>query len=127
MYLIPEGERWRGRNAMEKFWKDHKLTGDNVKERPYTNLQPRLTTKSNSFTVHMVAQSITKVKGTDPDTFDVRRDKVTAEYRGSAIIERTIDPNDPDIPDYPRNPDRDNPNLDLFYTYRLTNVKRFAP
>ena len=112
---------------MEKFWKDHKLTGDNVKERPYTNLQPRLTTKSNSFTVHMVAQSITKVKGTDPDTFDVRRDKVTAEYRGSAIIERTIDPNDPDIPDYPRNPDRDNPNLDLFYTYRLTNVKRFAP
>lgn len=142
MYLVPQNQKWRGKSQMENFWDRHKLTGDNVKERPYTNLYPRLTTKSNTFKVHVVAQSLMKVKGTKPDTFDPKRDKVTGEFRGSAIIERTIDPNDPDIPDYAHaegvpntafepwvlnKPDDTLPTLDQFYTYRITNLKQFAP
>src|SRR5690606_481453 len=29
-----------------KYWQDHALVGDNSRERPYTNIQTRLTTKS---------------------------------------------------------------------------------
>ena len=131
IWMVPERDnlRWRSGASMEKWWRDYKITGDNVKERPYTNMYPRLTVKSNTYTVHVVAQSITKVRGTDPDTFDDRRDKITGEYRGSAIIERTIDPNDPEIPDYAREAQRgrDTESLDRFYTYRVVQSKRFAP
>ena len=129
MYLVPQGERWRTRRAMQTFWEKHKLTGDNTKERPYTNIYPRLTVRSNTFKVHIVAQSITKVKGTEPDTFDNRRDKIAGEYRGSAIIERSIAPDDEDIPDYGREKSRGNDpeSLDVHYTYRVVNEKRFAP
>ena len=129
MYLVPHGEEWVSENAMVKFWKDHKITGDNTKERPYTNLYPRLTVRSNTFKVHVVSQSIIKVKGTEPDTFDERRDKIAGEYRGSAIIERSISPNDEDLPNYGRELQRGNQpqSLDRFYTYRVVNEKRFAP
>ncbi|MDA0812927.1 MAG: Verru_Chthon cassette protein A, partial [Verrucomicrobia bacterium] len=127
MYLVPEGQEWSSVSAMEQFWDDHKLTGDNVKERPYTNLYPRLTVRSNVFTVHVTAQSLIKVKGTEPDTWVEGRDIVAAEYRGSAIIERHIDPNDPDIPDF-ADPDTDpSASLDDYYSYRIVNSKRFAP
>ena len=129
MYLVPEGERWTSSRAMEHFWEKHTLTGDNVKERPYANLYPRLTVRSNSFTVHMIAQSLTKVKGTPHETWVTGRDKVAGEFRGSATIERHIDPNDPAIPDYAENARRglDSPSLDDFYAFRVVNVKRFAP
>lgn len=117
------------RNGMDSFWEKHKLTGDNTKERPYTNLYPRLTVRSNVFKVHLVAQSIVKVKGTDPTTFDSRRDKIGGEYRGSAIIERAIAPDDEDLPDYAVQLQRGNTpeSLDQYYTYRILNEKRFAP
>ncbi|MEZ5330180.1 MAG: Verru_Chthon cassette protein A [Verrucomicrobiales bacterium] len=129
MYLVPEGEKWRNENAMQNFWDDHKLTGDNSKERPYTNLYPRLTVRSNTFKVHLVAQSIIKVKGTDPATFDSRRDRIGGEYRGSAVIERNIAPNDKDLPSYARELSRGSKptSLDNFYSYRILNEKRFAP
>ncbi|MDA0814058.1 MAG: Verru_Chthon cassette protein A [Verrucomicrobia bacterium] len=129
MYLVPEGEQWRSAKGMQSFWERHKLTGDNTKERPYTNIYPRLTVRSNTFKVHLVAQSIVKVKGTDPATFDSRRDKIGGEYRGSAVVERAIAPADKDIPDYAlRLSKSETPEpLDNFYTYRIINEKRFAP
>ncbi|MGK0188208.1 MAG: hypothetical protein ACI9R3_004000 [Verrucomicrobiales bacterium] len=132
MYLVPEGQTWKGQSGMEQFWAAHKLTGDNVKERPYTNIYPRLTVRSNVFTVHFVAQSLTKVKGSGPDGWQgwqEGRDTVAGEYRGSAVIERHIDPNDPAIPDFAeeRNGGASSSNLDQFYSYRIVNVKRFAP
>lgn len=129
MYLIPEGKKWRGRNDIQNFWNDHRLTGDNVKERPYTNLYPRLTVRSNTFTVHICAQSLTKVSSTPADTWVPGRDVVAGEYRGSAVIERYIDPVDPDIPDYATalQEGEEQPKLDQFYTYRILNEKRFTP
>lgn len=125
MYLVPEGEKWDGVSGMEQFWAAHKLTGDNVKERPYTNLYPRLTVRSNVFTVHMVAQSLTKVSGTPADVWVEERDQVAGEYRGSAVIERHINPNDPAIPDFVD--ESSTANLNSFYSFRIVNVKRFAP
>ncbi|MGK0187654.1 MAG: hypothetical protein ACI9R3_003442 [Verrucomicrobiales bacterium] len=129
MYLVPEGEKWRSESAMENYWSNHKLTGDNSKERPYTNMYPRLTVRSNTFKVHLVAQSLIKVKGTEVTTFDTLRDRVAGEYRGSAIIERSISPSDPDLPNYTGELSKGSKpeSLDLFYTYRIVNEKRFAP
>src|SRR5687767_7834930 len=49
---------WMGSTANDGY----KLTGDNVRESPYNNIYPRLTTKSNSYTVHVRAQSLKKAK-----------------------------------------------------------------
>ncbi|MCB1094068.1 MAG: Verru_Chthon cassette protein A [Verrucomicrobiae bacterium] len=127
MYLVPEGQEWSGVSDMEKFWDVHQLTGDNVKERPYTNLYPRLTVRSNTFTVHVIAQSLSKVKGTAPDAWVDGRDRVAGEFRGSAIIERHIDPTDPDIPDFADSASKFQASLDDYYSYRIVNLKRFAP
>ncbi len=40
------------------FWTTNSLTGDNSLERPYSMIYPRVTTKSNIFTVHVLAQSL---------------------------------------------------------------------
>ena len=63
MYLVPEGETLGTRSGkdypkMRKFWESHRLTGDNTKERPYANMHPRLTTKSNVYKVHMIVQTL---------------------------------------------------------------------
>lgn len=111
-----------------KYWKDHPLVGDNGRERPYTHIYPRVTTKSNTFKVHYQAQVLQKAKTTDADTWDPDYDQVVADYRGSSIIERYIDPNDPAIPDYAADPeDSTLPPLDQFYRFRVVNPKRFAP
>ncbi|MEZ5429777.1 MAG: Verru_Chthon cassette protein A [Verrucomicrobiales bacterium] len=82
------------------YWSINRMTGDNAKEKPYNNIYPRITTKSNTFKVHYRAQILTKAKVTAPDEFDPEIDQVVAEYRGSSIVERYVEPNDPDIPDY---------------------------
>ena len=76
------------------FWSKHKLTGDNSLERPYAYLYPRLTTRSNTYTVHVRVQTLKKIV-TDPDQglFKTARDQVTSEFRGSFVVERYLDPN----------------------------------
>ncbi len=61
-YLYPEGTTnagiikfEAGEQAIKNFWKANTLTGDNLRERPCNDLLPRLTTKSNSFTIHIRA------------------------------------------------------------------------
>ena len=122
--------RTQRKNAMQAFWQNHRVTGENVRERPYSNLYSRLTTRSNTFRVHVRSQVIKKARSTDPAVFDVNHDSVLSEYRGSSLIERFIDPTDTDnpLPDYGTsgNPIGEEP-LDTFYQYRVIENKRFNP
>jgi hypothetical protein len=107
------------------FWKTRRLTGDNSKERPYATIYPRLTTKSNTFTIHFRAQTLQKAPGGNPGEWDETRDKILGEYRGSQTIERYIDPNDAAIPDY-ADLTSTSPISD-FYKIRVLQAKQFTP
>ena len=88
---------------MKHFWEKCLLTGDNMREKPYNDIYPRITTKSNTYTVHMWVQALrksstsgmSKVAATAAQlSWDESKDQVIAEYRGSTTIERYIDPED---------------------------------
>ena len=111
---------------MAKYWNAHSLTGDNSRERIYTTLYPRLTTRSNTFTVHFRAQSLKKRRGSDPATWEEGKDIIAGDYRGSTSLERYIDPSNPNLPDYAANPSA-TPALDTFYRWRVRSNKQFAP
>jgi uncharacterized protein (TIGR02600 family) len=105
LHLIPEGTTLNadGSNAdtvMGTYWSSRRITGDNMRERPYTNLVGRSTTKSNTFTVHYRVEALKKAPGGSQTVWDEERDAVTASLRGAATIERYVDPGDPEIPDY---------------------------
>jgi uncharacterized protein (TIGR02600 family) len=122
-----------GAGVVTGFWADHRLTGDNLRERPYSNLYPRVTVRSNVFKLHMVAQTLQKATSENPKSFDSVKDSVTAEWRGSCMIERSIDPRDPllDKIDYTNLNSKIisptvTPKLDQYYTYRVTEVKQLT-
>ena len=118
------------KTAMDNFWDDHSTTGDNVRERPYSHLYSRVTTRSNTFRVHVRAQAIKKARSVDPGTFDPAKDTVLSEYRGSTLIERYIDPTVTGValPDYGASPTPLSlPRLDTFYQFRTLETKRFNP
>lgn len=120
-------------SAMGTFWARHCSTGDNTRERPYSNLYARLTTRSNTFRVHVRAQSIRKsLRSSEPAQFNPEKDVMTGEFRGSFLLERYIDQgdlqrfvnrlnyagsNDP----FAMQP------LEDFYRFRILESKRFAP
>lgn len=108
------------------YWDSRRLTGDNSREMPYTQLLPRLTTRSNTYTVHYRVQNLKKASSTEADVWTEGRDKVTSELRGSRTIERYLDPNDRDIPDYAADPAA-TPTLDGFYRWRTLYNRTFAP
>jgi hypothetical protein len=87
-----------GTSGLGAFWNSNALTGDNSLERPYSMIYPRVTTKSNIFTVHVIAQSL-KQAPTDlaNGTWTENVDQVTGEVRGSYTIEKYYDPNTTDI------------------------------
>ncbi len=117
-------------SAMDAFWQAHSATGDNTRERPYANLYARITTRSNTFRVHMRAQLLRKARSVAANKFDPEKDSIMAEYRGSSLIERYIDPTDTanPIPDYAAsaNPLSLAP-LETFYKFRTLESKRFSP
>jgi uncharacterized protein (TIGR02600 family) len=115
---------WNGSLTSQK--DGFELTGDNVRESPYNQLYPRLTTKSNIFTVHYRVQVLKKARSTAADEWDESKDAVTAEQRGSSIIERYIDPNDPELPNYFANPTQSGA-LDDYYRFRVITRKTFMP
>ena len=101
------------------------LTGDNTREMPYNHLYPRLTTRSNTFRVHYRVQTLSKARSTPPDQWIEEKDTVMAEQRGSTLIERYIDPELTDVPDFATEllPDQA---VDDFYSFRIvssTNVQ----
>jgi len=99
------------------------LTGDNMRERPYALLYPLLTTKSNTYTVHFRAQVLKKIPGTDVAQWVENKDVVASEFRGSSLIERYIDPSDPNLPDFATTPDA---TLDNYYKFRVVSTKKFT-
>ena len=98
------------------------LTGDNERERPYDTLYPRLTTKSNSYTVHFRVQVLKQDKSGNATTWTENPARVVSEYRGSTLIERYIDPNDTALPDFATT----NDTLDNYYKFRVVNTKKFT-
>ncbi len=101
-------------------------TGDNVRERPYANLYAKLTTKSNTFNVHLRVQVLRKRTGQSADfaVWDESLDTVVAEHRGSALIERYVDASDPNLPDFATKTDA---TLDNCARFRIVSVNKFSP
>jgi len=129
-YLVPEQVVPAGAEPMkemvEDFWKQHRLTGDNSKEQPYAHLYSRLTTRSNTYRVHFVAQALRKARSTHPASFDSGKDNVLSTFRGSCLIERQIDPERADLPDYlsvPADPATPHPALDKFANWRVNTIQ----
>ena len=119
------------------FWEKNPLTGDNSRERPYANIYPRVTTKSNTYRVHYRVESLRQspLSPSDPaerrtdqeyGIFDPDLDEMVGRYQGSTLIERLIDPAHPAIPDYATEKDSATP-LNHFYTFRIVSKRRFAP
>ncbi len=130
--LVTRADSGSNRDAAVKNWwysGDAKsLTGDNLRERPYSYLYPLLTTKSNTYTVHYRVQALKKTKATAAGVWDEAGDKITGEYRGSTTIERYINPNDTNIPDYPTNLAKiDSDPLGKYYKWRVVGTRQFAP
>jgi len=145
--------------AIESWWYDNPgtdrkgLTGDNVRERPYNYLYPRLTTKSNTYQLHyrvqllkqspsaMPSGATTRAQGgawdifIDPsNTSQTVKDQVVGELRGSASIERYIDPSDTTLPDFAGMINSNTNNftnpaciMDTYYKFRVFNFKVFTP
>jgi uncharacterized protein (TIGR02600 family) len=124
-------------NGIRQFWKQNTLTGDNVREKPYADLLPRLTTKSNTFTIHLRVQTLRQRRGSngaDYRQWHQTDDAIVGEYRGETTIERYIDPDD-------RRFDRSNSvtvskrdfidvdksSLESAYRFRVIDAKRFLP
>lgn len=106
------------------------LTGDNAREAPYNQLYPRLTTKSNVYRVHYRVQRLQKVRGSPADRWIIDEDQVVGDYRGSAVIERYIDPNDPDLEDFATQLSPEafrEATVDSYYRFRVVQKTRFAP
>jgi uncharacterized protein (TIGR02600 family) len=113
------------RQNMDAYWETRRLTGDNTREKIYAATYPRLTTKSNTFTIHFRAQALKKRQGSDPAVWKEGSDLVTGDIQGTEIVERFIDPNDPAIPDY-ANPATDEP-ISSYYRFRTLESRVFAP
>ena len=130
MYLVPEGKVWEGREDMKSFWNRHRLTGDNVKERPYTNMYPRLTVTVQHFQgafVCSVSDQGPRARRPMCGKLDAMSSPVnTAAPQLSNARSVQTTPTSPTTPSrFQRQAEL--PPLDQYYTYRIVNVKRFAP
>lgn len=121
-------------NDMTKWWNGNlgdvdamELTGDNSREEPYNHLYPRLTTKSNTFTVHYRVQTLRKARSTEPTEWVEGRDTVASEYRGSTIMERYLDPNESQVATAMIGAGSFKYSWDTFYRIRIIQRKQFTP
>lgn len=130
-WLVPQGQTFTSSAAMGVFWNSRRITGDNSRERPYANLLGRLTTKSNSYTVHYRVQSLQKIPSTGATTWVEGRDRITGEQRGSVTMERYVNPSNTKIPDYAKilagDPSATPTDLGQFYQWRVLSKRIFAP
>ena len=122
-------------STMANFWNNHASTGDNSREAIYSNLYAKLTTRSNTFRVHVRVQTLRKaLRGSLPTGWVPGEDEITGEYRGSYLLERYIDRSDlaraGNTVDFTKitNFGADGrPMLDSYYRFRVLETKRFAP
>jgi uncharacterized protein (TIGR02600 family) len=125
--LVPENVP---ASTLETFWTARSgggfLTGDNLRELPYAQIYSRLTTRSNSYTVHVRAQVLQKLNdGTSASVWREGTDRVIGEWRGSYEIERYLDP----AATAPAPPGTDGtPGAPLGpYKFRIVSKRRFTP
>ena len=117
---------------MQLWWSNFKLTGDNGRESPYNQIYPRLTTKSDTFRIHMRVQVLTQTVA-DRAAGIVNTsagDTVSGEYRGSALVERYLDPNQttPALPDFATTfPNDPTSTVDNYVRYRVMSTEAFTP
>jgi hypothetical protein len=111
--------------AIRSWWSGQELTTDNGREEPYNAIYSRVTTKSNTFTVHWRVQVLRKLPSAEPETWDESKDRIAAELRGSTLIERFIDTSKKDIPDYATNAQA--APLSQFYKWRVVSENYFQP
>ena len=125
LHLVRDGETLADYQS-GKTWQDALLTGDNTRERPYTNLYARLTTRSNTFTIHLRVQALRSAGARAEDWAVWREDRVQplGEYRGSSLLERYIDPADPSLPDFALVPAAV---ADAAYRIRTLSTRKFTP
>ncbi len=129
MDLYPKGVESAA--DLKNWWALRTLTGDNVREKPYADLYPRITTKSNTYTVHMRVQTLRQLPRNDANDYarwEEGKDAVLGEYRGATTIERYIDPADPRFSaGHPEavNPDTDS--IEKLYRFRTVVNKKFSP
>jgi uncharacterized protein (TIGR02600 family) len=125
--LVPQGSASTSvtatKTALDSFWNGSqgagRLTGDNLRELPYAQLYSRLTTRSNSYTVHVRVQVLQKLPN-DPnqDVWNEGVDLVKGDWRGSYEIERYLDPAaSAPVAGQPLGP----------YKFRIVSSRRFAP
>ncbi|MES2570336.1 MAG: Verru_Chthon cassette protein A, partial [Verrucomicrobiota bacterium] len=143
-FLYPEGatnagliQFESGEQRIRDFWKKNRLTGDNVRERPYADLLPRLTTRSNTYTVHFRVQTLRQPRGNTEAaarTWRITSGSITGEYRGETTIERYIDPEDRRFDRANKVTSKNNDFIDVdkqslepAYRFRVISSKRFAP
>jgi hypothetical protein len=129
-HLVPVGttlEQMRQEGAAG-YWGRHEATGENARERHYANLYGRVTTRSNSFRVHVRAQALSKARGSDPGVFSAENgDGVEAEVRGSVLVERYLDPGDGELPDMAVERDQlGTVSLEELHRYRVLERERFG-
>lgn len=107
------------------WWLDYRYTGDNTREATYSDIYPRLTTRSNTFTVHHRVQVLQKLPGANAAVWDENVDRVASESRGQTLIERYLDPNEV-YPNYATNfPGAES--LEAFYRFRVLRRADFTP
>ncbi|MEI8109093.1 MAG: hypothetical protein WCI46_14865, partial [Verrucomicrobiota bacterium] len=120
-------------SKLASFWAAHRLTGDNALERPYSHIYPRLTTRSNSYTVHLRVQSLAANSRSPSFILKPAQTQSTGEFRGSVVIERYLDANSASFVDASGNPatvpaNGDTTGLALGpYRFRTVSSKQFAP
>jgi len=121
MDLIPSGY-----SSAADLWNAFPLTGENIKERPYATIYPRLTTKSNVYNVHYRAQVLRKRPGSVPTIWDETKDSIVAQRRGNSIIERYLDMNRTGIPDYAAT-NSVGLSAETLYRFRILSNQEFNP
>jgi hypothetical protein len=128
IYLTPQGYSWTSTAPADASWygDDFALVGDNARERPYGNISPRLTTKSNTFKVYYKVQVLKNLlPALRQNEWDEKKGAVTGEFIGSTTLERYLDPNNKSIPDYATDPTA--VNLDNYYQWRTVANDGFPP
>jgi hypothetical protein len=123
---------WDSANSnINTWWNSYLLTSDNGREEPYNAIYSRVTTKSNTYTVHWRVQALRKGTG-NQTVWDDARDAVKAEMRGSTLVERYLDPNATNIPDYAYNTNYfsapgDIKPMSAYYKWRIVTENYFQP
>lgn len=118
--LVPEGVS-PSREAVAAWWRTRRITGENLKERPYANLHARLTARSNVFRVHILAETLQQARSADPGRWLEGRDRVTSRWMGSALVECHLRAGD--FPADPEEPAVSSPGL--LYSWRVSRVQQF--